>query len=85
MENITKPSITRLARKGGVKSLSDDCFEISRLFINKKLDDIIKLALVVNSEHQTKTLMPDDIYNAFEISGQRFTCSTELGTTTCNK
>jgi hypothetical protein len=27
IDNISKPSITRLARQSGIKSLSDDCFE----------------------------------------------------------
>ena len=32
METITKPSLTRIARRAGVKSLSDDCFDAIRNF-----------------------------------------------------
>ena len=85
MENITKPSITRLARRAGVKSLSDDCYNNIRNIVNKQLSDIIVAALVVNSEHNTKTLMPDDIYEALRLRGYNVTQSTDLGTSTCAK
>lgn len=85
MEDITKPSITRLARRAGVKSVSDDCFNIIRYIISNRIDDIISTALVVNSEHQTKTLMADDIYDAFSLLGVNVTQSNDLGTTTCSK
>jgi len=85
MEDITKPSITRLARRAGVKSVSDDCFNPIRNIIASRLDELIKAVLVVNSEHQTKTLMTDDIYDAFSLLGNNITQSNDLGTTTCPK
>ena len=83
--NITKPSITRLARRAGVKSVSDDCFNPIRHIIANRLDELILKALIVNSEHQTKTLMSEDIYEAFSLIGCNITQSTDLGTTTCSK
>ena len=85
MEDITKPSITRLARRAGVKSVSDDCFNPIRNIIASRLDELIKAVLVVNSEHQTKTLMADDIYDAFSLLGNNITQSNDLGTTACPK
>ena len=85
MEHITKPSITRLARRAGVKSLSDDCHNNIRNIVGTNLSDIIVAALVVNSEHNTKTLMPEDIYEAFRLRGYNVTQSHDLGTTTCAK
>jgi histone H3/H4 len=85
MEDITKPSITRLARRAGVKSVADDCFNPIRHLIANRLDNIIRTALIVNSEHQTKTLMSDDVYNAFSLIGCNVTQSSDLGTTTCAK
>ena len=83
--NITKPSIIRLSRRAGVKSISDDCFIYIRQIINKSLTDILTAALIVNSERQTKTLMPDDIYDAFSLLGHNVTQSTDLGTSNFNK
>jgi histone H3/H4 len=85
MENITKPSITRLARRAGVKSLSEECYNNIRGIVNAELSDIIVASLVVNSEHNTKTLMPEDIYEALRLRGHNVTQSTELGTATCAK
>ena len=85
MEDITKPSITRLARRAGVKSVSDDCFHAIRQIIANRLDEIILASLVVNSEHQTKTLMAEDVYDSFGLLGQNVAQSSDLGTTTCSK
>lgn len=85
MCDITKPSITRLARRAGVKSVSDDCFHAIRQLIANRLEQLIIAALIVNSEHQTKTLMSDDVYDSFSLLGENVTQSSDLGTTTCSK
>ena len=85
MNGITKPSITRLGRRAGVKSVSDDCFDVIRGVIGDKLEEIVKVAMVVNSEHQTKTLMSDDIYEALHLMNENVTQSLNLGTATCSK
>ena len=85
MEDITKPSITRLARRAGVKSVSDDCFNPIRLLIADHLDELVRASLVVNSENQTKTLMADDVYDSLALLGRNVTQSRDLGTSTCSK
>lgn len=85
MDQITKPSITRLARRAGVKSLSDDCYDTVRQLIETNISNIVKLALIVNSEHNTKTLMTDDIYNGLYLSNYNIAQSNELNTTSCIK
>ena len=85
MEDITKPSITRLARRAGVKSVSDDCFNPIRLLIANHLDELVRAALVVNSEHQTKTLMSNDVYDSLALLGRNVTQSSDLGASTCYK
>jgi histone H3/H4 len=85
MESTIKPSITRIARKSGVKCLSDDCIDITSYIIERKLHQILSTAIVVNSEHQTKTLMSDDIYDTLTILGYNITRSSELGTNAYSK
>lgn len=85
INDIAKPSISRLARQAGVKSISDECFSYIRQIIDNRLTELITSALIVNSEHQTKTLMVDDIYDGFSLIGQNITQSNELGTGTCTK
>ena len=83
MEHITKPSITRLARRAGVKSLSDECYNTIRSLIGKYLDEIIIVSLIVNSEHNTKTLMQEDVYEALRLKGYNVAHTRDKGTATC--
>lgn len=85
MEHITKPSLVRLARKAGIKSMSDDCYPEIYKLINDNLDTIIQTSLIVNSEGGTKTLMNNDVYQAMKLNGHIVAESTELGTNTCAK
>jgi histone H3/H4 len=85
MEGITRPSITRLARRAGIKSVSDECFDTIRVMIDIKLNEILTTSLVVNSEHQTKTLMPDNIYEALHLIGYNVAQSSDIGISTCLK
>ena len=82
MKGITKPSITRLARRAGVKSLSDDCFTTTRNLMDAKLNEVVNAILVVNSENGTKTIMIEDLYEALHLLGYNVTRSTEIGTST---
>ena len=68
-KGFTKPAITRLARRAGVKSMSDDCVIPIRNLIGMELDKILQIAVIVNQQHSTKTIMPDDIYDALTILG----------------
>jgi len=80
IDNISKPSITRLARQAGIKSLSEDCFETVRNLIDEKLNEVIKTIIVVNSEHQTKTVMVSDVYKALQILNYNVAESSYLNT-----
>ncbi len=82
---VTRPAMTRLARMAGVKSVSEECFPLIRGLLVQRIDDLVKGSLVVNTEHQTKTLMADDIYEALSLRGENLTQSHELGTTTIGK
>ena len=82
---ITKPSLTRIARRAGVKSVSECCYNTIRDIIVQKLTEIIKISIIVNSQHQTKTLMSEDIYKSLQLLGYNVAQSSELGTTTCSK
>jgi histone H3/H4 len=61
---LTKPAITRLARRAGVKSMSDECVGPVRNLVAMKLDELLSNAVIVNGQHTTKTIMEDDIYEA---------------------
>ena len=66
MENpgFTKPSITRLARRAGVKSMSDDCVDTIRSLIGVELNEIIRMAVILNEQNSTKTVMTCLLYTS---------------------
>ena len=80
MENpgFTKPSITRLARRAGVKSMSDDCVDTIRSLIGVELNEIIRMAVILNEQNSTKTVMTDDIYNALKFLNKNVARSDEM-------
>jgi histone H3/H4 len=82
MEKISKSSINRLARRAGVKSLSEDCFDTVRNLIGMELNDVIKTILIVNN---TKTIMVKDVYDALHIMNYKITQSNNLNTNSCLK
>jgi histone H3/H4 len=84
MNLITKPSITRIARKSGVKSMSDDCYPVIQECLKNMVTEIIKTALIINSENNTKTLMTEDVYKAIRMNGYNIAQSSELGTNGIN-
>ena len=65
--------------------MGDDCFETTKRLIDEKLTEVLRVALIVNSEGTTKTLMAENIYDALNLMGENVTHSSELGTSTCNK
>jgi len=75
---ITKPSITRLSRRAGVKSLSDDCHDLIRKIIENKLNEVLNVVMSVNSEHNTRTILSCDVYDALHLLNHKVTTSTEL-------
>jgi len=75
MDGLSQPAITRLARRAGVKSLSNECHDTIKNLIGMKLEEVIKATIVVK---QTKTIMDSDIYKALELIGYNITESNAL-------
>lgn len=82
MEDFTKPSLTRLARRAGVKTMSEDCYSTISNLIVLKLDDIIQNVVKVNACKGTKTIMPDDLLETLSIMNIYIPKSTELNSST---
>lgn len=76
--SLSKPAIIKLARRAGVKSLSDDCYNTVRNLVGMKLNEVIRAVIIVNDNHSTKTIMKNDVYKALEILGYNVTESSEL-------
>ena len=85
MEKISKPSINRLARRAGVKSISEDCYETIRNLIGMELTNIIKNIIVINSHNQTKTIMVKDVYDSLHLMNYNVAQYNDLNTNSCLK
>ena len=79
-ENIelSKSSIIKLARRAGVKSLSEESYNTIRSLIGIKLKDIIKAIVIVNDSCQIKTIMGKDVYKALNLLNYNITQSDNL-------
>ena len=86
MENnsITKPSIQRLCKKAGVKSMSLECVELIKNIMELECDELIETLLSFNECGKTKTIMVKDIYKSIEEHGYKLSKSSFLGETICN-
>jgi histone H3/H4 len=78
---LSKSAITKLARRAGVKSVSEDCYDTVRNLIGMKLNEIIRGVLITNDNHNTKTIMTSDVYKTLELLGYNITESNELNST----
>ncbi len=75
---LSKSSIIKLARRAGVKSLSEESYNTIRSLIGIKLKDIIKATVIINDSHQTKTIMGNDVYKALNLLNYNITQSDNL-------
>jgi|TARA_Y100000385_G_scaffold140155_1_gene145572 histone H3/H4 len=85
MELLTKPSINRMARKAGIKTLSEDCYDLIKQQINDIIDETVVTSLILADEQKTKTIMNEDLYKAIRLNGYNITHSYDLGTSTKSK
>ena len=69
MENITKKSIKKLSQSAGIKTLSDDCYDLIREIIETKVKEVVKNSSIIMTEDKnSKTLTPLYISQALDIS-----------------
>ena len=83
LEGITKPSLQRLARQAGVKTMAGECIGVIRQFVVRDLARICRDTVIMNSVRNTKTIMIEDVHNALSEQGERVAHSDQLGVKTC--
>lgn len=85
MEKLSKPSINRLAKRAGVKSISEDCYDTIRNLMGMELNNIIKNILIINDQNNTKTIMVKNVYDALHLMNYNTAISDDLNTNSCLK
>ena len=67
---ITKPAIRRLARRGGVKRISSQIYEETRIVLRAFLENVVRDAVVYTEHSRRKTVTAMDIVYALKRQGR---------------
>ena len=68
-KKISHISLTRLSYRAGIKTMTDDCYDVINDIIKHKIDNIIRNASYISNERKKKMIMPEDIHCAMNILG----------------
>lgn len=75
---LVKPSINRLAKKAGIKTISSKCYPHIRAIIEQRLNDVLQKSILIGSHRQTKVLLSRDIYDTLLLQGEYLAQSEDL-------
>lgn len=67
---ITKPAIRRLARRGGVKRISNLIYEETRLVLKAFLEYVVRDAVIYTEHARRKTVTAMDVVYALKRQGR---------------
>ena len=70
IKGITKPAIRRLARRGGVKRISDLIYEETRDVLKVFLENVILYAVIYTEHAKRKTVTAMDVVYALKRQGR---------------
>ncbi|KAJ2906314.1 putative hhf2p protein, partial [Zalerion maritima] len=70
IQGITKPTIRRLARRGGVKRISNLIYEDIRAVLKARIETIIRDCVIYVEHRQAKTVTVDDVIFALRRLGK---------------
>jgi histone H3/H4 len=77
---FSKPSILRLARKAGIKCISEECYELIDSMIYARLQEIIYDSLHIKDLRGGKVLTQDDIRECLALRGINVPVAHNLST-----
>ena len=70
IQGITKPAIRRLARRGGIKRISDLIYEETRDILKVFLENVIRDAVTYTEHAKRKTITTMDVIYALKRQGR---------------
>jgi histone H4 len=70
IQGITKPAIRRLARRGGVKRISNMIYDETRIILKMFLEGIIRDAVTYTEHARRKTVTAMDIVYSLKRQGR---------------
>eukprot|EP01088_Endostelium_zonatum_P022612 TRINITY_DN98_c0_g1_i1.p1 TRINITY_DN98_c0_g1~~TRINITY_DN98_c0_g1_i1.p1 ORF type:complete len:114 (-),score=46.85 TRINITY_DN98_c0_g1_i1:113-454(-) len=70
IQGITKPAIRRLARRGGVKRISNYVYDETRIVLRVFLENVIRDAVTYTEHAKRKTVTAMDVVYALKRQGR---------------
>jgi histone H4 len=70
IQNVAKPHVKRIARRGGVKRISSYIYEETRSRLKNFLEQTIRESVLYTDHAKRKTLKTTDVMNASERRGR---------------
>lgn len=70
IQGITKPAIRRLARRGGVKRISNLIYEFTRGYLKTFLEHVIRDSVTYTEHARRKTVTAMDVVYALKRQGK---------------
>ena len=70
IQGITKPAILRLARRGGCKRISGQCYEATRDVLKTFLENVVRDAVTYSEAARRKTVTALDVVLALKRQGR---------------
>jgi len=70
IQGITKPALRRLARRAGIKRISNLMYDSSRDELKKFLDDVLRDAVAYTEHSRRKTVTSGDVVLALKRNGR---------------
>jgi histone H4 len=67
---ITKPAIRRLARRGGVKRISQEIYDSTRMLLRTFLENVVRDSVTYTESAQRKTVTALDVVYALKRQGK---------------
>ncbi|MES2875531.1 MAG: histone-like protein [Bacteroidota bacterium] len=70
IDRISKGSLKRMARRGGVKRMSDSCIPVIRNKLKEYLQAVLKDAVILVDHAKRKTVTVEDVVRAVRRQGK---------------
>jgi histone H3/H4 len=67
--HISSTSLLRLSHRAGIKTMTEDCYEVINEIVRHKMNQIIDISSKISDDRRKKMIMPDDIHFSLNMLG----------------
>lgn len=67
--HISSTSLLRLSHRAGIKTMTEDCYEVINEIVRHKMNQIIDISSKISDDRRKKMIMPDDVHFSLNMLG----------------